>query len=106
MSMEYKPRRSESMKRKHFLDGAILVFGFLSFMSLVGYFLAGHDIWHDYASPEVWARAGQALPDWYSPVNRCPLEWAILQVGFLLMLTFHVLLFVRRLLGTGEKEVG
>jgi hypothetical protein len=85
------------MKVTQILDGAIVVFGFLSFMSLVGYFLAGQDIWHEYASPEVWARAGQALPDWYSPANRCLPEWKVLQAVFLLMLTFHVLLFVRRL---------
>ncbi len=75
-------------------------------MSLAGYFLACHDIWHDYASPEVWTRAGQALPDWYSPFNRCPLEWRVLQVGFVLVTAFHALLFVRRLLGSGEKPVG
>lgn len=93
------------MKRKELLNSAITLFGFLSCMSLVGYFLAGHDIWHDYASPEVWARAGEALPSWYSPVNRCPLEWRVLQIGFLLMLVFHALLFVRRLLGAAEKTV-
>jgi len=94
------------MRRNQFLDGAIVVFGFLSFMSLVGYFLACHDIWHDYASPGVWTRAGQALPFWYASFNRCLLEWGILQVGFLLMLTFHVLLFVRRLLGNVENTAG
>ncbi len=93
------------MKRIQFLNRAIEIFGVLSFLSLIGYYLAGHDIWHDYASPEVWARAGQALPGWYSQVNRCPLEWGMLQVGLLLMLTFHVLLFVRLLMGTGKKTV-
>jgi len=93
------------MKRIQILNRAIEIFGVLSFLSLVGYYLAGHDIWHDYASPEVWARAGQALPGWYSPVNRCPLEWGMLQVGLLLMLTFHVLLFVRLLMGAGKKTV-
>ncbi len=90
------------MKWRTWIDSAIVLFGVLSFISLIAFYLALSDIGHDYASPEVWARAGQALPDWYSPVNRCPLEWRILQVGFLLMLTFHVLLFVRRL--SGEKK--
>ncbi len=94
------------MKRIQLVNRTIEVFGVLSFLSLVGYYLAGHDIWHDYASPDVWTRAGQALPSWYSPVNRCPLEWGVLQVGFLLMLTFHVLLFVRLLMESGQKKAG
>ena len=93
------------MKRKQWLDGAILGFGFLSFMSLIAFFLALHDIWYDYASPEVWARVGQPLPDWYSPVNRAPLEWGILQCGFCLMLAFHILLFVNLLLGAKNPHL-
>jgi hypothetical protein len=92
------------MKNQDWLDAAVLISGFLSFMSLIAFFLAGHDIWHDYASPEVWARAGQNLPDWYSPVNRCPLEWGFMQAGFLLILAFHVLLFVRRLMGAAADK--
>lgn len=90
------------MKPRPWLDSAIVVFGILSFLSLVGIFLAGHDIWHDYASPEVWARAGQALPSWYSPGNRTPGEWGMMQVGYLLIVIFHVLLFVRYLLRAKE----
>ncbi len=82
------------------LNRAIPLFGVLSFLGLVGCFLALNDIWHDFASPEVWSRAGQALPDWYSPdVNRCPLEWGFLRVGILLILIFHILLFVRPITG-------
>ena len=86
------------MKPTRWIDAAITVLGSLSFLSLVGIFLAGHDIWHDYASPEVWARAGQALPSWYSPGNRTPGEWGMMQVGFLVIVAFHVLLFIRYLL--------
>jgi succinate dehydrogenase/fumarate reductase cytochrome b subunit len=82
---------------KRWLDSAVMILGCFSFMSLVGFFLALHDIWHDFASPEVWSRAGQSLPQWYDPVNQCPLEWRMLQVGFLLILAFHILLFVRLL---------
>lgn len=87
------------MKQRKWLDSAIVVFGVLSFLSLIAFFLALTDIWHDYASPDVFAKAGQALPDWYSPFNRCPLEWRFLQVGFVLMLTFQILLFVKWLSG-------
>ena len=90
------------MMRRPFTDPVMVLLGILSFASLIFYFLALHDIWHDYASPEVWIRAGQTLPGWYSPVNRCPLEWGILQAGFLLMLAFHVLLFLR--LVSGQKK--
>ncbi len=81
--------------RRNWLDRAVKVAGGLSFLSLVGYFLALHDIRHDYASPEVWERAGQVLPNWYSAVNQTPAEWGMLQLGFCFMLLFHVLLFVK-----------
>jgi hypothetical protein len=79
------------MKRRTWLDKAVAFFGILSFLSLIAFFLALHDIGDDYASPGVFARAGQPLPDWYSPFNRTPAEWRVLQVGFVLMLVFHVL---------------
>ena len=87
------------MKRSRWLDRAIVIFGGLSFASLIMYYLALHDIWHDYASAEVWARAGTALPSWYDPVSRCLGEWSVLQVGFPLMMIFHILLFARRMQG-------
>jgi hypothetical protein len=80
---------------KRWIDSAIAILGALSFLSLVACFLALHDIWHDYASSEVWSRAGQSLPSWFDPVNRCSQEWGMLQVGFLLMLAFHIMLFLR-----------
>ena len=92
------------MKRKKWLDSTVLVFGVLSFLSLIAFFLALTDIWHDYASPDVFARAGQALPDWYSQFNRCLLEWRVIQVGFVLMLVFHILLIVRWLSGRRSQN--
>jgi len=83
------------MTRKQFMNSAVFLLGGLSFVTLFFYFAALHDVWHGYASPEVWSRAGQSLPNWYSPVNRCPLEWRFLGVGFWIMVAFHVLLFVR-----------
>ena len=77
------------------LDSAVVLFGILSFLGLAAFYMALHDIGHDYASPEVWARAGQTLPIWYSPVNQCPLEWRVMQIAFLLMLVFHILLVVK-----------
>ncbi len=91
-----------SMKRNR-LDRAVIVAGGLSLMSLVVYLLALHDIWHDYASPEVWARAGQTLPNWYSRVNRAPGEWGMLQLGFCFILLFHVLLLIKVVLDSSRN---
>ncbi len=65
------------MNPRRFVDAAVTVLAPLSVLSLIGFFLAGHDIYHDYASPEVWARAGQPLPAWYADFNRTPLEWGV-----------------------------
>ncbi len=85
------------MQPRRLLDAAVAILGTLSFLSLIGFFLALHDIWWDYASPAVWAHAGEPLPPWFSPENQTPGEWAMMQVGFVLVLAFHVLLFVRYL---------
>jgi hypothetical protein len=77
------------------LSEAAPIFGALSSLGLVGIFLACQDIWHDFASPEVWARAGHPIPAWYSPVNRCILEWRVMRAGFILILLFHLLLILR-----------
>ncbi len=92
------------MKKKQFVEFAVALLGVLSFLSLLGFYGALSDIGHDYASPQVWARAGQVLPDWYSPVNRCHLEWRVLQVGFLVILLFHMLLFVRFVFRQADKR--
>ncbi len=88
------------MNRRRWIDTAVAILGTLSFLSLVGCFLALHDIWWDYASPAVWAHAGQPLPDWYSPVNRTPGEWGMMQTGFVVLVSFHVLLLARYLIRT------
>ena len=52
------------MESRRLLNAALALLGVLSFLSLIAFYLALSDIGHDYASPQVWARAGQALPDW------------------------------------------
>ena len=88
------------MKLSRWIDAAVAILGTLSFLSLIGFFLALHDIWWDYASPAVWAHAGQPLPPWYSPGNRTPGEWGVMQVGFVVLVAFHVLLCARYLMRT------
>ena len=75
---------------RELLSSVVIALGCLSFLSLLFYFLALHDIYHDYASPEILSKAAiSTAPGWAS----CSLEWGILQAGFLLMLVFHVLFF-------------
>jgi hypothetical protein len=94
------------MHARRWIDTAVGVVAPFSALSLVGFFLAGHDIYQDYASPEVWARAGQPLPVWYSPLSRTPLEWGMMNTGFVVIVAFHVLLFVRYLMRTTTKTAG
>jgi hypothetical protein len=86
------------MKPRRWVDAAAAILAPLSALSLIGFFLALHDIYHDYASPEVWARAGQPLPAWYADFNRTPLEWGMMQVGSVVIVAFHALLFARYLM--------
>jgi hypothetical protein len=44
------------MKPSRWIDAAVAILAPFSVLSLIGIFLAGHDIYQDYASPEVWAR--------------------------------------------------
>jgi hypothetical protein len=88
-----------------------LCLGIVSFVCLVGYYLARHDIFRDYVSREVLENvritSAAALPQWTS----CSGEWRLLGVGFWPMLLFHVLFFVtffrrtRRRMETPSDEV-
>jgi hypothetical protein len=88
------------MKPRRWVDAAVAILAPFSVLSLIGFFLAGHDIYHDYASPEVWARPGQPLPAWYADFNRTPLEWGMMQVGFVVIVAFHFVLFARYVVRT------
>jgi hypothetical protein len=83
------------MKRTAWLDTAVVVGGIASVSSVIGIYLATHDIFHDYASPALWMRAGATLPEWYSPFSATPLEWGMVQVGIVMIFGFHAALFVR-----------
>lgn len=78
------------MKIQRVVGAAAGVLAIVSLLSLVGYFMALHDIARDYASPMLLRAQGlpgwEALPEW----TTCSLEWRILAVGFLPMVLFHV----------------
>lgn len=82
------------MRKMKLVTTATAVLGVLSLVCLVGYYLALHDIFHDYASPKVLQEqadlASRQLPEW----TACPLEWRIIGIGFWPMLVFHITFLV------------
>jgi hypothetical protein len=77
------------------MRAALVILGLLSLVSLVFMFLALSDIQKDFASPQVFLRAGQPLPAWYvQNVNTCPLEWRVLQIGWATTLLFNLGFFI------------
>lgn len=79
------------MNSKKAVGTAMTALGLISLLCLVAYFLALHDIYHDYASPSVLEAhttlSSDALPEWTS----CPLEWSVIRFAFWPMLLFHIL---------------
>ncbi len=71
-----------------------LVLGVISFGCLAGYFLALHDIYHDYASPETWRSAGLRIPEWFPEWRFCLGEWGLVSFGYWPMFAFHLVFFV------------
>lgn len=80
------------------MRAVLVILGLLSLVSLFFMYLALSDIYKDFASPQVFLRAGQPLPAWYvETVNTCPLEWRVLQIGWATALLFNVGFFVNLL---------
>ena len=82
------------MKHQRFITTAIAMVGVLSFVCLIGYYLALHDIFRDYVSPKVLQEqtglTEASLPEW----TECSQEWRFVQVSFWPMLAFHVLILI------------
>jgi hypothetical protein len=80
------------MKAVRILSRITLGLGVLSFLCLVGYYLALHDIFFDYVSPKVLYDHGltPGLPAW----TLCPGEWQVVSIGLWTMVAFHVMLLV------------
>jgi len=68
----------------------LAIMGMVSLLCLVGYFLALHDISHDYASPETWVREGRSVPAWLPDWASCSGEWRMTIWGYIPMLMFHL----------------
>ncbi len=43
---------------------------------------------------------------WYAPGNRTPGEWGMIQVGFVVVVAFHLLLFARYFIRTQTAAPG
>jgi hypothetical protein len=94
-------------KLKKVLNGAICLFGVLSPATLFTVWATSHDIWNDYVSAALYSKPGRTLPGWYdSNVNSCHGEWNALSIAFLVILVFHVLLFVRFLIAMAATREG
>lgn len=78
--------------------------GVVSFLCLVGYYLALHDIFRDYVSREVLQNlriaSAEAIPQW----TACAGEWRLLGMAFWPMLLFHVIFFGAFLLHRQRRD--
>ena len=79
------------MRKLQIVTAATGLIGILSFLCLFGYFLALHDIYHDYASPKVLYEQARIPPETLPGWTACPLEWRIVRIGFWLMPAFHIM---------------
>ena len=80
-----------------------VVAGILSALCLIAYYLALHDIFHDYASAEVIQEnisASVTLPDW----TTCSLEWKIVGICFWPMVAFHAIFLVGLITNRNRKK--
>ncbi len=80
-----------------------IVLGIVSTLALVASYLAQHDIFHDYVSPEVLSEEGVAL-DSFPTWTHCRLEWRMVGVCFWLMVAFHLVFLVSLLINRVPEE--
>jgi len=76
-------RRDHSMKTRRIVFSITMALGVVSFVCLVGYFLALTDIWHELGSPDFWRGEGPSA-----------LEWRVLGYGYWPMFVFHLAFLV------------
>jgi hypothetical protein len=82
-----------TIMRKKTLVKITALAGALSALCLVAYYLALHDIFHDYVSAKVIQEnvsGSLSLPAW----SACSLEWKIVGICFWPMVGFHAILLV------------
>ena len=90
------------MRKKTFLTITVVA-GILSALCLGAYYLALHDIFHDYASAKVIQEnvsASKSLPDW----TACSLEWKVVGICFWPMVAFHAIFLVFLITNRNRKK--
>lgn len=81
------------MKNTNRITTLTVIPGVISLICLLGYSLALHDIYYDYASPKVLQEQAHITPETLPEWTACPLEWRIVSIGFWLILVFHIVFF-------------
>jgi len=90
------------MKNRTFMT-ITTVAGILSALCLIAFYLALHDIFHDYASATVIrenASAAVTLPEW----TACALEWKVVGICFWLMVVLHAIFLAGLITNRNRKE--
>jgi hypothetical protein len=77
-----------------YMRRATTIIGVVSFICLLDYLLALHDIYVDYASRDTWLSENRPVPEWLPTWTACPLEWWSVRLGYIPMVAFHILFFV------------
>lgn len=93
------------MRKLQILTAATVLMGIVSFLCLLGYFLALHDIYQDYASPRVLYEQADISPKTLADWIACPLEWNMIRSGYWPMLVFHFMALLTIFLRTGKRRV-
>ncbi len=79
------------MERQKLLNLISLIMAVVTIVLLVGFYLALHDIYRDYASPLVLEEQTGlefgTLPEW----TECRLEWRFVTIGFWLVLLSQII---------------
>jgi len=79
------------MERQKFLNLITLIMAIITIVLLVGSYLALHDIFRDYVSPNALQEQTRlelgSLPEW----TECRLEWRFVATGFWLVLLFQII---------------
>jgi disulfide bond formation protein DsbB len=71
------------MKIRKLVFTATAVMGIVSFLIVIVFYGALHDIWHEIGRPDIWHGQGPAA-----------FEWRLIAIAYWPMLLFHVLFLV------------
>jgi len=83
------------VKKKKALNIITIIMAIITIVLLAGSYLALHDIFRDYVSPNVLQEQTRlelgSLPEW----TECRLEWRFVVTGFWLVLLFQIIFLIQ-----------